>query len=308
MSDTIPKRYFRETRCYILTVATTNILFEILMIGLAILCVFDITRKSKNITQDLLAFIMGIIYGIVLELMTISAFHFYAYGQFLLMFYNVPISIGIGWGVIIYAVKLITSKYQLNKLQKGIFSGLLALNIDLSMDIIAVKLGFWKWGLGDPYEYFFIPFGNFYAWFNVVSSFVFFLLLFETYNNKNINFLSGILSFLCSLIWVVFTNSFYVYLFPNEFWIHFVITWGLIGSAFCYLAYSFFYLKEPLLSSQPLLSKSIFLSFHLFFFIFAVIEGIFLNIIFLLISGTMIIIIEVLFEGKLVKLKLLTLT
>ena len=278
------------------------------MISLAILCVFDILRKATNIAQDLLAFVMGIVYGIVLEIMTISAFHFYAYGQFLLMFYDVPISIGIGWGVIIYAVKLITSNYELTKLQKGIFSGLLALNIDLSMDIIAVKLGFWKWGLGDPYEYFFIPFGNFYAWFNVVSSFVFFLLLFETYKNKTVNQMSGIFSFICSLVWVVFTNSFYVYLFPNEFWIHFIITWGLIGSAFCYLAYSIVKIKEPFFQSYPLLSKGIFLSFHFFFFIFAVIEGIFSNVIFLLISATMIVIIEVLFEGKLVKTKLLTIT
>src|SRR6266704_834612 len=48
-------------------------------------------------------------------------------------------------------------------------SRLLALTIDLSMDAIAIRLGFWTWRQAGPW--FGVPLGNFYAWFIVVFGF-----------------------------------------------------------------------------------------------------------------------------------------
>jgi hypothetical protein len=52
-----------------------------------------------------------------------------------------------------------------------LLDGLLALNIDLGMDAVATRLGMWDWGLGPAYEYFGVPYANFWAWFWVVVSF-----------------------------------------------------------------------------------------------------------------------------------------
>ena len=146
---------------YILAIEVTNMLFEGLMLVLAIICVLDIYQKSEKLLQRFIEFFKGIFYGVVLELVTISDFHFYKYGSFLLMILDVPLAIGIGWGVIIYTARLIIATFDISEFQKTFIAGILALNIDLSMDIIAVKLHFWTWGFGNSYEYFFIPFGNF---------------------------------------------------------------------------------------------------------------------------------------------------
>lgn len=287
-----------------MTVDIINILFEALMICLASICFIDIKFTSENVVQDIISFFMGIVYGIVLEVMTISAFHFYSYGNFLLMFYDVPLSIGIGWGVIIYAARSITSKLKANLFQTAIISGLLALNIDLSMDIIAVKLHFWNWGFGPSYEYFFIPFGNFYAWFNVVSSFVFFLSFFKSYNDPLVNKLSGIISFVCSLIWVLATNLFYVYIIPSSFWTHFIVTWGLIGSALIYSIFIILKNNIIIFQSYSWTAKSVYIGFHGFFILMGLVEGILSNLIFLSIALSMVIIIEIFLEGDLVKERL----
>lgn len=284
-----------------MTVDIINMLFEALMICLACICVIHIKFTSKDIVQDLISFFMGIFYGVVLEIMTISAFHYYSYGNFLIMIGDVPLSIGIGWGVIIYATRLITSKLKINLLQTAILCGLFALNIDLSMDIIAVKLHFWTWGFGSSYEYFFIPFGNFYAWFNVVSSFVFFLTFFKSYNVQIVNKFTGVISFVCSLIWVLVTNLFYVYIIPDNFWAHFIVTWGLIGLALFYSIFIILKNNITIFQSYSRTAKSVFIGFHGFFILMGFVKGIFSNLIFLSIALSMIIIIEIILEGELVK-------
>ena len=53
-------------------------------------------------------------------------------------------------------------------------------NIDLAMDTIAIRLHMWTWnGLTLDQQWFGVPWGNFWAWFIVVSSFSAFLRLFR---------------------------------------------------------------------------------------------------------------------------------
>ncbi len=49
---------------------------------------------------------------------------------------------------------------------RPVLDALLALTIDLSMDAIAIRLGFWTWGAAGPW--FGVPLSNFYVWFVVV--------------------------------------------------------------------------------------------------------------------------------------------
>lgn len=95
----------------------------------------------------------------------------YAYGRFLIMSGDVPIVIGVSWGLIIYSAMLFSEAGSLPGWARPLLDGLLALNIDLAMDAIAICLGMWDWGAGLTFEYFGVPWANFWAWFSVVSSF-----------------------------------------------------------------------------------------------------------------------------------------
>ena len=101
----------------------------------------------------------------------IQELHAYHYGHFLLMFGDVPVAVGIAWGVIIYSVMLVSQASSLPDWAQPVLDGLLALNIDLVMDAVAIRLGMWDWGLGFTQQYYGVPYANFLAWFWVVFSF-----------------------------------------------------------------------------------------------------------------------------------------
>jgi Carotenoid biosynthesis protein len=79
--------------------------------------------------------------------------------------------VGVGWGVIIYSVRLFSDASSLPEWARPLLDGLLALNIDLAMDAVAIRLGLWDWGQGLQSQYFGVPYANFWAWFWVVFSF-----------------------------------------------------------------------------------------------------------------------------------------
>jgi hypothetical protein len=74
------------------------ILFDFLMLLLLGFCLRDAWQKGKAVVWQLIA---GVFYGWLLEWATIVQFEAYQYGDFLLKVGPVPLSIGIGWGVII---------------------------------------------------------------------------------------------------------------------------------------------------------------------------------------------------------------
>ncbi len=144
--------------------------FELLMLvllGLSALHAWQ-TGGAPRVWQ-LLA---GVLFGLLLEWATIQQLHAYRYGHFTLMLTGkVPIAIGIGWGVIIYSARLFSDGTDLPAWARPVLDALFALHIDLAMDAIAIRLGFWDWGQGLAYDYFGVPYPNFWAWFWVVFSF-----------------------------------------------------------------------------------------------------------------------------------------
>ena len=76
-----------------------------------------------------------------------------------------------GWGTIIYSATLFSDATSLPEWARPVLDGLLALNIDLAMDAVAIRLGMWDWGQGLDFQYFGVPYANFWAWFWVVLSF-----------------------------------------------------------------------------------------------------------------------------------------
>ena len=143
--------------------------FELLMYALLGLCATHAWRKGGP--PGLWRLLAGVGFGVLLEWATIQQLHAYEYGRFWVMLGQVPLAIGVGWGVIIYSVRLFSDATNLPRWARPILDGLLALNIDLAMDAVAIRLGFWDWGQGLAFEWWGVPYANFWAWFWVVFSF-----------------------------------------------------------------------------------------------------------------------------------------
>ena len=125
--------------------------------------------------------IYGALFGVAIEYAMISTpnhsgSHNYVYGNFYWMLGNpfdaklpVPACVGIGWGVILYAATWSAQRIKHSALLRALFAGLLAVNIDLSLDPIAEALGFWHWNISDASAgYYRVPYDNFVNWLSIV--------------------------------------------------------------------------------------------------------------------------------------------
>jgi Carotenoid biosynthesis protein len=87
-----------------------------------------------------------------------------------------PLCIALGWAVIIHSTMQFTCCIQLPEPARPILDALLALNIDLGLDTVAIRVGMWSWnGIGLDQQWFGVPWVNLWGWFIVVWSFSGFL-------------------------------------------------------------------------------------------------------------------------------------
>ncbi|NWG06811.1 MAG: carotenoid biosynthesis protein [Chloroflexi bacterium] len=147
---------------------TYFILFELIIYIQFVLC---IRHAWKNGATNILRLFAGILFGVALELATIRQLNAYEYGRFLVMVLDVPLCIGMAWGCILYSVMEFSNASSLPYFARPVLDGLLALNLDLALDAVAIRLGFWNWGQGLVFQYFGVPYANFWAWFWVIFSF-----------------------------------------------------------------------------------------------------------------------------------------
>jgi hypothetical protein len=144
--------------------------FLLIELGIYVLAIGCLCHAWARGRSRLLGLVAGMIYGLLLEYGAITTFHAYVYGHFLIMIFDdVPLCIGVSWGMIIYTAMETSDRFALPWYLRPILDALLALTIDLSMDAIAIRLGFWTWGQAGPW--FGVPLGNFYAWFIIVFGF-----------------------------------------------------------------------------------------------------------------------------------------
>ena len=122
----------------------------------------------------------GLCFGLLLEYVNVASSAAYAYGKFMVMLgappHDIPLCIGMGWGVIMYTARLVTDAFGLPAWAAAAVDTLLAINIDLSMDVTAYRLHMWHWdwehrsGVEHSLtgQWFGVPYGNFYGWLLVV--------------------------------------------------------------------------------------------------------------------------------------------
>lgn len=135
------------------------------------LCVWHALRQGALRRARMIELGIGVLYGLTLEVLTLLQLHDYQFGHFLIMLGPVPLTIGVGWGIILYSAMTFADAFGLPAWATPALVGLLGLNIDLSMDPVAIRLHMWEWiGVSYSQQWFGVPYLNFYAWFIVLSS------------------------------------------------------------------------------------------------------------------------------------------
>ena len=168
--------------------------FLSLLMFIVIILYLGVKRKDYRSIAQILA---GSVFGVTLEYMNVIVFETYTYSTHFIVQVgsppdNIPIVIGLSWGLIIWACIQVSNQIGLPKWSRPFLDGLLALTIDLSMDTIAIRLdeGFWVWNY-IPMEsiptlnsFFGVNWGNFVGWFQVVLIFSVLLRLEDHYRKK----------------------------------------------------------------------------------------------------------------------------
>ncbi len=143
------------------------------MFVLLALCILHAIRRHSEAVPYIVG---GFLFGVQLEYMEVVS-HSYVYGRFTVMAghapLDVPLCIGAGWAIILYTARLFSDPLSLPLLSAAALDTLLALNIDLSMDVVAYRLHMWHWFWQDANvaltsQWFGIPYGNFNGWVTVV--------------------------------------------------------------------------------------------------------------------------------------------
>lgn len=186
--------------------------FELITAGLFGVCAWHAAQRGPARLLQLLA---GALFGVLLELATLRQLHAYRYGTFTVMVLDVPLAIGVAWGSILYSVRLAAEGTGLPEWARPPLEGLLALNLDLAMDAVAIRLGMWDWGLGPTAQYFGVPWANFWAWFWVVTSFAAGLRLALRWRHPAAPWLAPAAAVIVGLAGVLATNALITFVVPR---------------------------------------------------------------------------------------------
>ncbi len=164
---------------------TLYIIFEALSVAAFVLIIArEFYQKNYRRVWEVVACAL---FGIILEIGDTSFAHSYSYStNFMLQIMNVPLAIGLGWAVIIYCAMLLSDQYDIPWVFRPFLDALTALTLDLSMDVIAIRLGFWQWLIPLNREWYGVPYENLAGWIFVVLSFSFLVRFIRTLNVERI--------------------------------------------------------------------------------------------------------------------------
>ncbi|MDW5551016.1 carotenoid biosynthesis protein [Methanosarcina sp.] len=249
--------------------------FEILVLVLFLACLQNAWQRGSSVAWQLFA---GVLFGLLLEWATIQQLDAYKYGSFLVMLGPVPVVVGMAWGTIIYSVRSFSDKTSLPEWARPVLDGLMGLNMDLSMDAIAIRLGMWNWGKGFDYQYFGVPYNNFWAWFWVVFSFSASLRLLSKLPGIWGRWFSPAGAIICGTTGVLITNELITNI-PNGL-IHYTTILAVLGSA---LLLILALRPEISIRSQAAFVFLVPLGFHAYFLIAGLVSNVILGPPFLLV-------------------------
>src|ERR1043165_4988352 len=227
----------------------------------------------RHDTPNLLRLFVGVIFGVTLEYASIQQFHGYQYSrEFLIMISDVPLCIGVAWSCILYSAMEFSDASSLPYWTRPLLDALLALNIDLALDTVAIRLGAWDWGQELKFQYFGVPYGNFWGWFWVIASFSFGYRLFARRTDWMGTWLSPLLGLIIGLVGVLGMDALLIFGVPAGYR-NAVIAFTLGGALLVVLAlHPRFYLK-----SVPSLAFWIPFLTHAYILVAGLASGVILN-------------------------------
>jgi hypothetical protein len=253
------------------------LLYELTLFLQLAVCLPHAWRCGKG---NLLRLAAGILFGVLLELATIRQLNAYEYGQFLVMVLDVPLGIGVAWGCIAYAVMEFSDATSLPYFMRPVLDALLALNIDLSLDAVAIRFGFWDWGQGLDFQYFGVPYANFWAWFWVIFSFSMGYRLFARRGELARTWVAPAAALIIGLLGVLATNALITFVIPWT--LHPFVVFGLLLAALAWIV-----ALRPRFYLQPVPSLAFWVPAitHIYILIAGLISGILFDPPFLLFVG-----------------------
>ncbi|MFA5715117.1 MAG: carotenoid biosynthesis protein [Candidatus Paceibacterota bacterium] len=159
--------------------------FELLgFISFAIIFFREVLRRNSMRIFEILS---CAVFGMILEIGNTYIAHTYYYSDlFLAKVMNVPLAIGLWWVVIIYCSMLLSDQYNIPWRFRPAMDALIAVIIDISIDVVAIRLGFWHWSIPLSQEWYGVPFENLVGWILVVLSFSYLIRFIRTLNHKRI--------------------------------------------------------------------------------------------------------------------------
>ena len=151
------------------------------LISLACLVSVDAWR-----TRRLAIFIFLILDAYLFEFILLRYYQAVAYNHLLLSVGGLPIVVIFGWAVLLYAHLRLYSAHSI--LVKAALIAASMTFVDLVMDVVMVRAGFWIWS--QPLGYFGIPYENLFAW--LLYSFLVVLFIntaFDTHGKRQLQLL-----------------------------------------------------------------------------------------------------------------------
>ena len=151
---------------------------ELLVYVFAFLCLRDARRMGRAYVATFLA---TVLFTLIVESLLSANTKIYEYPAraFLIQVINVPLWVPVGWAFILYTVMSTTSLLGVSIHVAALLDAFLALNLDLTLDPVAIHRGWWTWHAMENYpyasDYFGIPVINFMGWFVIVAAFSFFV-------------------------------------------------------------------------------------------------------------------------------------
>ncbi len=193
-----------------LNVDPLYMIIELICYGVFAACLWHAWKRGRAYVLELL---VAAVFGVTLEIAMINQSASYHYGRFLVMIGPATLMNGAGWAIIIYSSMAFAERLKMPAAVRPILAALLALNIDLAMDTIAIRLvdhvnndvGMWTWG-NTPFDahWFGVPWGNFYGWFWVIALYSGFLYVLRRWREHRVGgWLYAPLAFVLSLIGLI---------------------------------------------------------------------------------------------------------
>ncbi len=142
-----------------------NFRFWVVELASLIFFLWGILEVRKKGASRVGEFLMIFFYALLLEKLDMKIFKSYHYSpHFFGMLGGVPICIALLWAVILAGSMSISDATGIDEPVRPFLDALLAVWMDLALDAIAIRIGYWKWVIPLNQGWFGVPAGNLYAW------------------------------------------------------------------------------------------------------------------------------------------------